>query len=237
MFQGYSPSGVWRILDRLNLRSRSARVQHFSPDPEYAAKVQDLEMALWETRRYPKSVVSVFLDEMGMRRWPEPGRDWGIQSPVADRRGVKEGLWRVIGAMNALTGQVTYQDAYIIGRAKVVEFYGQLVDVYPRAKRLYVIQDNWSIHRHPDVLDALAGWPQIEPVWLPTYAPWLNPIEKLWRWLKQDVLKMHRLADDWDGLRGQVYWFLEQFAEGSERLLEYVGLLGNGLIARMIQGQ
>ena len=62
-----------------------------------------------------------------------------------------------------------------------------------------MIQDNWSIHTHADVLAALERWPRIEPVWLPTYAPWLNPIEKLWRWLRQDVLKLHRLAGDWAG--------------------------------------
>jgi transposase len=101
---------------------------------------------------------------------------------------------------------------------------------------LYVIQDNWSIHKNPEVLAALQAWPQVEPVWLPTYAPWLNPIEKLWRWLKQDVLKMHRLADNWQALRGHVRAFLEQFAHGSQRLLEYVGLFGNGQIARMIHG-
>ena len=99
-----------------------------------------------------------------------------------------------------------------------------------------MIQDNWSIHTHPDVLEALQAWPQVEPVWLPTYAPWLNPIEKLWRWLRQDVLRMHRLAEDWRAVRGRVRQFLEQFAHGSQRLLGYVGLLGSGRIAQMIHG-
>jgi hypothetical protein len=31
------------------------------------------------------------------------------------------GLWRLIGGLNALTGQVSYLDNYIIGRAKVRE--------------------------------------------------------------------------------------------------------------------
>src|SRR5579862_1326219 len=55
---GYTPSGVWRLLDRLGLRLRSARVQQYSPDPEYAAKVAHLEMALWEARRFPRSVAA-----------------------------------------------------------------------------------------------------------------------------------------------------------------------------------
>ena len=232
----YTLSGVWRLLDRWDLRLRSAQVQRFSPDPDYAAKVAHLEMALWEAGRYPRSVVAVFLDQMGFTRWPDPAADWGTEPPVADRRGAKQGLWRLMGALNPFTGQVTYLDNYIVGRAKVIECYRQLVQTYPQAQRLYAIQDNWSIHKHPEVVAALKEWPQIEPVWLPTYAPWLNPIEKLWRLLRQQVLHLHRLADNWQALRERVRRFLDQFAHGSQQLLEYVGLRGNGLIARMIHG-
>jgi transposase len=232
----YTLSGVWRYLRRLDLRLRSARVQQFSPDPEYASKVQELEMALWEAQRYPGTVVAVFLDQMGFARWPDPAPDWAAATPVADRQGSKQGLWRTMGALNALTGQVSYVDGYIVGREKVIDCYRRLAEAYPQAQRIYAIQDNWSIHKHPDVVEALQRWPQIEPVFLPTYAPWLNPIEKLWRWLKQDVLKMHRLAEDWRAVRDRVRQFLDQFALGSQRLLEYVGLLGNGLVARMIHG-
>jgi DDE superfamily endonuclease len=234
--RSYTPSGVWRWLRRHDLKLRSARVQQFSPDPDYAAKLIDLEMALWEARRYPRSVAAVFLDEMGYTRWPEPAADWAGAAPRADKQGAGNGLWRLIGALNPFTGQVQYRDNYVVGRAKVIEFYEQLVAAYPQAQRLYVVQDNWSIHRHPDVLAALRQWPQVEPVWLPTYAPWLNPIEKLWRWLRQDVLKLHRLACDWSALRGRVRAFLDQFARGSERLLEYVGLRGTGQLARLIHG-
>jgi DDE superfamily endonuclease len=232
----YTLSGVWRLLDRCGLRLRSAQVQQYSPDPEYEAKVANLEMCLWEARRYPRSVVAVFVDQMGFSRWPDPGPDWGTKPPLADRRQAKQGLWRLMGALNPFTGQVSYLDNYIIGRQKVIDCYEQLVAVYPYARRLYVIQDNWSIHKHPDVVEALAQWPQVEPVWLPTYAPWLNPIEKLWRWLRQDVLKLHRLADDWKALRTRVHAFLDQFKDGSQRLLEYVGLLDQGQVARMLHG-
>ncbi len=102
-------------------------------------------------------------------------------------------------------------------------------------KRLYVVQDNWSIHRQPDVVTAVASLPRIEPVWLPTYAPWLNPIEQLWRWLRQDPLYVHRLAADWSVLRERVNGFLDQFAGGSHALLRYVGLLGDGNLAQALK--
>jgi transposase len=86
------------------------------------------------------------------------------------------------------------------------------------------------------VLATVAALPRLEAVWLPTYAPWLNPIEKVWRWLRQDVLKLHRLASTWLGLRQRVRAFLTQFAAGSTELLRYVGLLGEGKLAQAIRG-
>ncbi|MBV8356880.1 MAG: transposase [Deltaproteobacteria bacterium] len=71
-------------------------------------------------------------------------------------------------------------------------------------------------------------------MWLPTYAPWLNPIEKLWRWLRQDVLKMHRWVEDWPQVKQRVRDFLAQFAQGSQELLYYVGLAGEGKLATVI---
>jgi transposase len=99
---------------------------------------------------------------------------------------------------------------------------------------MYVVQDNWSIHTHPDVQAGLVALPQVEPVWLPTYAPWLNLIEKLWRWLREQVLTLHRLADDWDALRERANAFLDQFAEASHALLQYVGLSGEGKLAQAL---
>ena len=115
----------------------------------------------------------------------------------------------------------------------MIQFYGQIARAYPKADLVYVIQDNWNIHTHPDVLGALAAWPRLKPVWLPTSAPWLNPIEKLWRWVRQDVLKRHRWVAEWPRVKQRVRDFLAQFAHGSQELL-YVGLSGEGKLATVI---
>ena len=54
----------------------------------------------------------------------------------------------------------------------------------------------------------------IEILQLPTYAPWTNPIEKLWRWVRQSVLHLHRLSDDWETLKNKVIAFMTQFKDG-----------------------
>jgi hypothetical protein len=105
-------SGVWRALRRLGLGLRSGHVQQYSPDPAYLAKEAHLLACLREAAAKPDAVVALLLDEMGYTRWPDPAADWGLPAPaprpVADRAGTKQQLWRVIGALNALTGQVDY---------------------------------------------------------------------------------------------------------------------------------
>jgi DDE superfamily endonuclease len=229
----FTLSGVWRVLQAWGWTLRPSCARLFSPDPAYRLKVQRLHRYLRDAARHPQAVVALFLDEFGYQRWPEVAPTWGDEAAVAQRAGNNQ-QWRTIGCLNALTGQVHYLDGYIVGRQQVIQFYGQIDHAYPTVDLIYVIQDNWNIHTHPDVLAALAAWPRITPVWLPTYAPWLNPIEKLWRWVRQDVLKMHRWVEDWPQVKQRVRDFLGQFAYGSQKLLHYVGLLGEGKLATVI---
>jgi len=234
----YSLSGVWNVLQRSGLELRSARVQMYSPDPAYADKLAHLLTCLHEAALSPSKVTLLFMDEMGFYRWPSPGTDWMPAAPQPVQVAAcadNNRQWRIVGVLNALTGQANYLDNYIVGRKQLIAMYQQIDTLYPDAHCVYVVQDNWSIHSHDDVLSALSSVPRIQPVWLPTYSPWLNPIEKLWRWLRQSVLRLHRLAADWSTLLAHVHAFLDQFSLGSQDLLRYVGLLGDGQLAQALR--
>lgn len=235
--QSYSLSGVWRVLQRLGAGWRRGYPRQFSPDPDYQPKVAQLLTCLDQVAHDPAQIGLVFLDEMGFWRWAEAGQDWMAAPPVPATRIACAGTnrqWRIIGTLNAFSGQVDYLDNYIVGRRMVAQMYEKLDAVYASLERLYVVQDNWSIHNHADVQVVLKQLPRLEILWLPTYAHWLNPIEKLWRWLRQDVLRLHPWAADWNQLLGQVHAFLDQFRQGSPDLLRYVGLAGDGNLASAI---
>jgi DDE superfamily endonuclease len=145
---------------------------------------------------------------------------------------------RLSGARNALTGQVDYLDTSVVGREQVSAFSRRRDQVDPAARRIYVVQDNGSIHPHDDVRATLGQLPRSQPVWLPTYAPWLTPIEQRWHWLRRDLLTGHRLADAWPQLRQQVNRFLAQFTPGSSAsaaLVHSGGLVGDGHLAYVLQ--
>lgn len=234
----YSLSGVWRLLDRLDVGWKHGYVNYWSPDPEYARKLRLIEKCLKIVAADPLRNVAVFVDEMSYHRWPTPSRDWRArkdQEPLAVHGNVNNQQWRVIGGLNAYTGQVTYLQNYVVGKKQVLQFHQTLYEQYRDMDHVFVIEDNWNIHTHPEVQAPLAELPNLTMVWLPTYACWLNPIEKLWRWVRQAVLHNHRMSDTWPELKQRVASFFDQFRDGADQLLRYVGLLGKGRFAGILR--
>lgn len=252
---GYSLPGVHQILDRLNVVWKRARAVIRSPDPNYEGKLADCADLLARVRERSARLVVLYLDEVTVERQPTLANAYaqrGGDQPRAQLSQRDNTLTRLVGALNAVSGQVTYRRASKITMSTLVQLYQDVRAVYPAAERIYVIQDNWPIHTHPDVLVALepqttrwpfyrpSNWPKepreaarkrwghlqlpIQIVPLPTYASWCNPIEKLWRKLRQEVTHLHRWAGDVPRLREEVERFLDQFATGSTDLLRYVGL-------------
>ena len=249
--QGYSRSGVWRVLRGLEIHWKRGRLHVHSPDPDYVAKLDRVAALRDRVAGDPDRQLLLFQDEVTYYRQPTVGAGYapaGRPQPLAELSHARNTPTRVVATLNCLTGQVARLQAGHIGVRELVRFYEGLVRQHPSARGIYLVQDNWPVHFHPDVLAALEPqenpfpwvyprtWPTapsaqarrlglpIQLVPLPTYASWTTPIEKLWRWLKHDVLHLHPWADDLAELRRQVLAFLDRFAAGSDDLLRYVGL-------------
>jgi len=249
-----SLTGVYRVLKRLGIVWKRARDYVHSPDPHYAAKQTIVTELCQQSQAPASSHVLVYLDEVTLGRQPTVTNAYverGHAQVHAQRSHQADTLTRVVASLDH-AGRVVFRRATKITLSTLVQFYQDLRAAYPTATRIYVVQDNWPVHTHPDVLVALEAqttpfawhrprsWPTeasmaavkrwghlqlpIQIVPLPTYASWLNPIEKLWRKLRQEVTHLHPWADDLARLRHEVDQFLAQFAHGSSALLQYVGL-------------
>jgi hypothetical protein len=224
---GYSQAGIAKVLKRLGFSRKQA--QHFimSPDPNYRAKWQRIWQAYQEAWHNPGQVVLLFQDEFTYYRRADLRQRWQKQGAAPQRHRQATGSntkARLTAVLNALTGQVHYLQRSRIGVPELVAFYAQIRQAYPQATCLYLVQDNWPVHTHP-VVNQAAQQQGLCRLWLPTYASWLNPIEKLWRWLRQDVLHDHDRAHAFAQLRQRVASWLDQFAHRSPQLLHYVGIL------------
>lgn len=247
-------TGMSQLLRRLGISYKRARDYVHSPDPHYDQKLSLLELARLRAYYQPEHYVFLYLDELSYYRQPSLASAYaatGPEQPLALRSYRSNTHFRVVAALNAISGQVSYRQAYKINLRQLSAFYADLRADYPDAEVIYVAQDNWPVHFHPDVLARLQpqhwpypfncppSWPQqpsaravhddlpIQLLCLPTYASWCNPIEKLWRWLKQNRLHLHRMSDDWQALKQDGANFLDRFKYGSPDLNRSGGLLPN----------
>lgn len=249
-----TPQGLGRILARLRLRWKRGRTAVHSPDPAYVPKVTALAAARQTAQTDPGTTL-LFLDEVSLHRQPTIAQAWDAAGPtqtVARRSLRSDTAIRLVGALNATTGQLHTRRADRLSTAILVRLFADLVAAYP-GQRLIVALDNWPLHVHADVLCALepqttpfplrraANWAadpsraaqqawgswqlpiQLLPV--PTYAPWTNPIERVWRLLRQDLGHLHPFADDLPALRTALDTWTAPFQAPSPRLLHAASLI------------
>lgn len=143
---------------------------------------------------------------------------------------------RIAGALDTLNGQVTAIQRSAITVSVLKDFIANWADgmyaQWPRLQHLYLAMDNWPVHHHPDVLLA-AQQAGVTPLFLPTYASWLNPIEKLWRWLRQEVVHSHPHVNDLPRLRTDVSDWLALRSVPDPYTLYRTGLLSHAELAEI----
>jgi len=218
-------AAVSRALKRLDVRLKRGRLRLQSPDPAYLIKLLWIGAAWLRALTEPERIALAFGDEVSVYRQPTLADRWFPvgEEPTVGLSWRANTRWRISGGFDGVTGAVTHTAAKVMGVTKRCQFLARLRERYGE-REIVLVWDNWPVHRHPDVL-ACAGELGIHILWLPTYAPWTNPIEKLWRWLRQEGIHCHRRADQWEEMKHAVAAFLDRFAGGSHALLRYVGLL------------
>ena len=92
-----------------------------------------------------------------------------------------------IGGVNYHTGETVVIFRKRKRRREISAFLQALLDKHP-TETIYVAWDNVNTHQDDEVDDivrAAAG--RLILMYLPTYSPWLNPVEMLWRHFRREV--------------------------------------------------
>lgn len=255
--------GLLKALRKLGITRQKARSYVHSPDTQYADKLAYIEQVISECVKSEGQKVVVFMDELTYYNHPSLAADYAPQKqqPKAARAIGAEKTYRIAGCLNALTGQVTAIQRSKIDVGNIVMLFQDLVKAYPQAQTIYVIMDNWPVHYHPDVLSALQSnqlspfafptpksWKDLKPkkkflnlnlpiqiVSLPTYASWLNPIEKLWKLFKKDFIHNHKYAHCFKELTEIIQQHLLNLQMPNFHLRQYCGLLNKeGIFAKCL---
>lgn len=91
------------------------------------------------------------------------------------------------GAMNIETLEPTVRFYETINAQSAMDLFAQIEAKHPQANVIYVIVDNARYYRSRWLKKALEGT-KIKLIFLPTYSPNLNLIERYWKFFKKTVL-------------------------------------------------
>lgn len=220
---------MWRRLRSWGISWKCGRIHLISPDPEYESKLAAIRAIRAEAYAHPDELRVLYCDEASFYRLPHAGRTWhgraggGKAQPTTPHAPGANTRRRIVGALDIFDGHVLARTGSVIGVKALCRFLRQCRAHYGPEIRLVIIWDNWPLHFHRDVL-RVAQALGIELLYTPTYAPWCNPIEKLWKKLRHDVLRLHRLSDAWKQLCQKVTSYLSDLSRPNPELLRYTGL-------------
>jgi len=173
-----SSSTIRRWLHALGWVWKRAQLVARDDDPERVEKLARIRHVL-ET--LGKRAVLLFADELDIHLLPKVGYQWMPQGEsvklVTPGQNQKHYL---AGALELKTGRLVHcrgiRKTNVLFRALL----DQLEWRYPKAKfdHVYVVGDNYGIHKAKAVERWLVAHPRFEMLYLPTYCPQANPIER-----------------------------------------------------------
>jgi transposase len=186
-----------RILREGKVSWQTTTTWKASTDPDFIAKMHRV-LELYDVPPADGRVICV--DEFGpLNLLPRKGKAWRPRGRPRRLRATYnryDGVMHMLAALDLATGKIYYR---IRQRKRWREFLDLLKALRVRwpGEKLYVVLDNFSPHKHPNVR-AWAAANQVELVFLPTYGSWLNWIESEFAALRYFALNGtdHRSHDE-----------------------------------------
>ena len=127
-----------------------------------------------------------------------------------------------LGAVNYHTGETVVIIRKRKRRLEVADLLQALVEKHPTGT-IYVAWDNACTHKDDEVeavIRAAAG--RLILLYLPTYSPWLNPIEMLWRHFRREVTHCE-LFETVKVLIEAAYAFFRRYNQTPDKVLSIIG--------------
>jgi transposase len=192
-----SAETVRRWLHALGWRWKRTKLTAKDNDPDRALKLARIRL-LWENLQ-PRQAL-LFADELDIHLLPKSGYQWmkkGTQVEVMTP-GKNEKRY-LAGAWDLRTGQVHHRVWACKTNGLFCDLLQSVETAYPahRYDRIYVVVDNYKIHKARAVQRWLASHPRVELVFLPTYCPRANPIERLFGDAHDKVTRNHTRKQIW----------------------------------------
>lgn len=186
----YTPSGMADLLARIGYSYKQTEQVPCEADAQkQSAFMQTLGQVLTECADSKGEAVVYFADGVHpthntrtTRAWIETGTQ-RVQLTVSGRDRVN-----INAVMNAHDPtDVLIDECERVNAASTKTLYEKVIVANPTAKTIYIIGDNARYYRNKLLTEWVKDTP-IKPIFLPAYSPNLNPIERMWKFMRKKVI-------------------------------------------------
>lgn len=132
----------------------------------------------------------------------------GVRKEIAANSG--RSRLNLSGAIDLLSSKLHVQEDITLNAESTVSFLKKVEAAYPFKNKVHMFCDNAPYYRNKKVKAFLQN-SKIEMHFLPPYSPNLNPIERVWKWMKERVL-YNTYYEEFDDFKLAVMGFLESLS-------------------------
>lgn len=149
---------------------------------EWLAEYEHLRQTL------PSEETICFIDGVHPTHNVQPAYGWikkGIRKEIPANTG--RSRLNLSGALDIISHNIWIQEEQTLNAESTTDFFQRIEKAYPGKQRIHVFCDNAGYYRNKAVREFLKT-SKIILHFLPPYSPNLNPIERLWKWMKERVI-------------------------------------------------
>jgi transposase len=147
-----------------------------------------------------------FMDGVHPTHNVQPAYGWikkGIRKEIPANSGRKR--INLSGMIDIIKHKVMVQEDTTLNAEATIRFFRKVEEAYPGKVRVHMFVDNAPYYRNKKVRQFLET-SKIKLHFLPPYSPNLNPIERLWKWMKERVI-YNTYYEDFDDFRLAIMGF------------------------------
>lgn len=213
----YSVIGVAKLIHRLGFTYKKPKIipgkADRSKQEAFLEKYQEIKSNLKENDQV------YFLDSTHPTHNTTASYGWILKGKKNDKF-IKTNTGRsrlnLNGALNLKNHQAVVLKEKTINHKATIKLFKKLLKKHPKGK-IHLILDNASHHHHHTLKPFLKKHRRLKTVFLPTYSPNLNLIERLWRFFHQKVTN-NRYFETFEEFRETTVKFFKNLDNYQEEL-------------------
>jgi transposase len=214
----YQVSGVHALLHRLGFSYKQTTHFPSKMNPE----TQKGWQSIFEEALKTINGVVLYMDGVHPQHNSGRGKVWiktGEEKFIPSNTGRKR--VNINGAYNVETQEIVTHFCETINAQTTIELFTKIEAKYPLAESIYLVCDNASYYRN-ELIETHLNGSRIKLIFLPTYSPNLNLIERVWKFMKKKVIR-NKYYPKFKDFQNALLDFFDNLSQYADELKRFVG--------------